>query len=192
MTRKKRRQVRLACNGADTRPATAVRDAKRLVQIEVRNVRAEVARCGEAGERSQVRTIDIDLAATRMNERTDLVDARFEDAVRRRIRHHDGGKIGGVLFGLSSKVADIDVAVRVARDDDDAHACHVRRRRIRAMCGRRNQAYVAGRFTATRMPRADHQQSRVLALRAREGSVASPFPSGDGETPDAPNSAMYG
>ena len=75
MTGKKRRQMCLACNGTDTRPAAAMRNAKRLVQIEVRNVCAEVARRGEPDERVQVRAIDIDLAAMRMNDRTDLVDA---------------------------------------------------------------------------------------------------------------------
>src|SRR5882762_10020836 len=111
MPGKKRRQMRLACDRADARSAAAVRNAERLVQIEVRDIGAEVARRGEADERIQIRAIDINLATMGMDNLANLVDPRLEHAMRRRIRHHDRRKIGGVLFRFSSEIADLDVTV---------------------------------------------------------------------------------
>ena len=51
-------------------------------------------------------------------------------------------------LGLGAQVGQIDVALIVAGDDDDPHAGHLRRRRIGAVRGRRNQAHVAMRFAA--------------------------------------------
>src|SRR4029450_1247859 len=47
---------------ADARAAAAVRDAERLVQVEVRDVGAEPARPGQPDERVEVRAVDVHLA----------------------------------------------------------------------------------------------------------------------------------
>ena len=96
-------------------------------------------------------------------------DARLEHAVRRRIRDHDRGEVRAVRARLGLEVGHVDVAVGVAGDDDDAHAGHLRRRRIGAVRGGRNQADVAMPFAAARVIRLDHEQPRVLALRAGIG-----------------------
>jgi hypothetical protein len=49
-----------------TPAAAAVRDAERLVQVEMRDVGAEVPGRREADERVQVRAVDVDLAAVRV------------------------------------------------------------------------------------------------------------------------------
>ena len=73
VARQERREVRLARDRPDAGPAAAVRNAERLVQVEVRHVGAELARRREADERVQVRAVDVHLPAVRVD---DLADAR--------------------------------------------------------------------------------------------------------------------
>ena len=94
MPGQERREMRLARDRTDARAAAAVRNAERLVQVEVRDVGAELARRGEADERIEVGAVDVHLAAVRVHDVADAHDARLEHAVRRRIRHHDRREIG--------------------------------------------------------------------------------------------------
>ena len=52
---------------ADAGAAAAVRDAEGLVQVEVRDVGAELARPGQADQRVEVGAVDVDLAAGRVH-----------------------------------------------------------------------------------------------------------------------------
>ena len=58
-----RREVRLRRDRTDAGAAAAVRDAERLVQVQVRDVAAEVAEPGVAEQRVEVGAVDVDLAA---------------------------------------------------------------------------------------------------------------------------------
>ena len=58
-----RREVRLRRDRADAGAAAAVRDAERLVQVEVRDVAAEVAEAREAEQGVEVGAVDVDLSA---------------------------------------------------------------------------------------------------------------------------------
>src|SRR5213075_448796 len=89
MSGKKRREMCPARDGTDAWSAAAVRNAKGLVQIEVRNIGAEAARRCQTDQRIQIRAVDIHLAAVLMHDGADAVDSGFENAVRRWIRHHD-------------------------------------------------------------------------------------------------------
>ena len=83
---------------ADARAAAAVRDAERLVQVEVRDVAAELARAGRSPtQRVEVGAVDVDLAAGVVHERAELGDGVLVDAVRRRVGDHDRGEVVGVL-----------------------------------------------------------------------------------------------
>ncbi|KGS64740.1 hypothetical protein X979_6101 [Burkholderia pseudomallei MSHR7527] len=147
------------------------------MQVQVRHVAAELAGRGEADHRVHVRAVDVHLAAVRVDDLADLAHVLLEHAVRRRIRDHDRREIVRMRVGLRLQVGDVDVALRVARDHHDLHAGHVRRRRVRAVRGRRNQADIAVAFAARFVIRMDDEQARVLALRAgvrlqRHGRVA--------------------
>ena len=117
-----RREVRLRRDRADARAAAAVRDAERLVQVEVRHVAAEVAEPGEAEQRVEVGAVDVDLAAGVVHGLRDLLDLVLVDAVRRRVRDHQRRDPVGVLGDLRAQVVEVDVAELVARHDHDAHA----------------------------------------------------------------------
>jgi hypothetical protein len=72
----------------------------------------------------------------------------------------------------SLEVGEVDVAFGVALRHDDLHADHLRARRVRAVRRFGNQADVAARLAARRVPGADGEQARVLALRAGVGLQA--------------------
>ncbi len=58
-----RREMRADGDRADTGAAATVRDAERLVQVQVRHVGAEPTRLGEPEQRVEVGTVDVHLAA---------------------------------------------------------------------------------------------------------------------------------
>ena len=68
------------------RAAAAVRNAEGLVQVEVADVGAEVARAAQADLRVHVGAVHIDLAAVRVDDLADLADVLLEHAVRARDR----------------------------------------------------------------------------------------------------------
>ena len=57
------REVRAHADRADARAAATVRDAERLVQVEVRDVATELAGPRVAEQRVEVGAVDVDLAA---------------------------------------------------------------------------------------------------------------------------------
>ena len=167
MARQKRDQMGFDSDRAHARPAAAVRDAKRLVQIEVTDVGAEIAGPRQADKRVEIGAVEIDLAAVRVRDLAQFDDAFLEHAVRRWVGDHARGKPSGVRFGLGTEVRNVDVAARVGADDDDSHAAHLRRRRIGAVRRRRNETHVAVYVAAAAVIGADGEQSGVFALGAR-------------------------
>ena len=154
---------------AHARSSPAVRDAERLVQVEVRHVGAELARLRDADERVQVGAVEVHLPAALVHERAHVADVRLEHAVRRRVRDHQRRQVGGVLVRLRLQVVEVDVAVVVALDDDHAHARHHRARRVGAVRRLRDQADGPGLLAAARVVRADREQTGELALGAGVG-----------------------
>ena len=73
-------------NRPDARAAAAVRNAKRLVQIQMAHVRADEAGRGQADLRVHVRAVHIDLPAVRVDDLANLADGFLEHAVRGRDR----------------------------------------------------------------------------------------------------------
>ena len=156
--------MRLDRDRPDARPAAAVGDAERLVQVEVRHVGAELARLGRGHHGVEVRAVEVHLPAVRMDDVADVDDAIFEHTVRRRVGHHERREVGCMFVGLGAKVAQVDVAVGVARHDHHAHAGHGRARRVGAMGRRRDEAHVATRLAVRAMERTYREQPGELAL----------------------------
>ena len=120
-------------NRPDARSAAAVRDAKRFVQIQMADVRADEAGAGEADLRVHVRAVHVNLAAVRVDDFANLADGRLEHAVRAGIRDHEAGEIVFVRCGLGFQIIEIDVTAAVARDGNDVHSSHHRARRVCAV-----------------------------------------------------------
>ncbi len=70
-----RREVRGDADRAHAGTAAAVRDAERLVQIEVADVGADVAGAAEADLRVHVGAVHVDLPAVLVDDLDDLLDA---------------------------------------------------------------------------------------------------------------------
>ena len=119
----------------------------------------------EPDQRVQVRAVDVHLPAVRVD---DLADAARCPASNTPCV--DGyvtmiaARSRACCAALRFEVGEIDVAVVVARDDDDLHAGHLRRRRIGAVRGRRDQADVAMRLAA----------ARVIGARSSSSPAYSP------------------
>ena len=91
--------------------AAAVWDAEGLVQVQVRDVPAELSRLGQAEERVQVRPVDVDLATVLVDQRAHVADPFLVHAVRRRVGHHDGRQPIAVLLALPTQILEIHGAV---------------------------------------------------------------------------------
>ncbi len=135
------------------------------MQVQVRNVAAELARRAEADHRVHVGAVDVHLAAVVVNDPADFADAFFEHAVGRRVGDHQRGEVFAVLDGFGTQVFDVDVAARVARGHDHAHAGHVGGGRVGAVGGRRDQADVAALIATALVVSANRQQASVFTLR---------------------------
>ena len=159
-------QVRSNADRAHARSAAAVRDTEGLVQVEVAHVGADVARAREADLRVHVRAVHVDLSAVLVHDRASLLDVLLEDAVRRRVGDHQGPEIFRVRLRLLAEVGEVDVALAIALDRNDRHACDDRGGGVRAVRRGRDEAHIAVRLAAVLVVRADDEHARVLALRA--------------------------
>src|SRR5882762_8646991 len=106
--------------------ATAMRNAEGLVQIQVADVRADIARPTQADLGIHVGAVHVDLAAVRMNDPANLDNRFFEDSMRRGISYHQGGELLLVFFGFGLEIRDADISVFFACDRDHFHPSHDR------------------------------------------------------------------
>ena len=148
----------------DAGTATAVRDAKSLVQIQMANVRAIIAGAAKTDLRVHVCAVHVNLPAVRVHDLANLPDSCFENAVRARISHHERGQIARVFIRFPPKIGQIDIAIFQGRNRNNAEARHDRAGRIRSMCRLRNQTNVAMPFVVRGVVFADRKKSGVLAL----------------------------
>ena len=164
MARQIGRQMRAHGNRPHTRPTPAVRNAERLVQIEVAHVAAELSRPGHTHQGVEVGAVHVDLAAGVVHRRTDIGDVVLEDTVGRRIGDHQRRQRPGMLGDLCAQFVKVDVTVVAAANHHHAHADQGGRRSVGAVRTRRDQAHIAVRLAAPGVVVADREQAGVLAL----------------------------
>src|SRR6202022_386592 len=146
------------------RAATAVRDAKRLVQIEVAHVGPIVARSSEPDLSIEIGTVEINLPAERVHNLADRAAVLLEHATGRAIADHNRGKLTGMLLCLAAQVGEIDVSLRIAGDDNHVHSGHMGGSRVRAMGGRRDETDVAVAFPVAAVIGANGEEACVFSL----------------------------
>ena len=159
-------------NGAYAGSAAAMRDAKRLVQIEVADVAAKLTGGGNADQGVHVGTIHIHASAMRMHQRAQLFHLRLEHAVGAGVSDHHAGQVGTVLFALGFQVGHVHIAIGVACGDHHSQARHVGAGRVGAMGAAGDQADVAMGLALGLEEGLDDQQPSVFTLRARIGLQA--------------------
>ncbi len=136
------------------------------MKIDVADISADQSRACQTDLRIQVRTVHIDESAVVVNNTANFLDAFFKNTVRRRVRYHQCGERLLILYRLRLKIVCIDIAVRIACDDDHLHSGHNRAGRIRAVCGCRNKNNRALFLTMIAVIGAYDHQSRKFSLRA--------------------------
>ena len=169
MIRQEIHQVLRHTDGAHSRAAAAVWDAKGFVQVDVANVRAEFARLREADHGIEVGAIEIHLATRTVYDVANLPDSFLKHTVRGGVGDHDRGEIRGVRFGLGAQVVEVDVPFVAAFYGDHFEAGHHRAGGVGAVRAHGDEADVALRFSAALVIRLDDQQPRILALRTGIG-----------------------
>ncbi len=163
----------------DTRTAAAVRDAERLVQVQVRDVGTELAHPGQADQGVEVRAVDVDLAARIVHEAAHLAHGVLVHAVRGRVGDHDRGEVVGVFGDHLAQVCHVDVAGVVAAHHDHPHPGHHRTGGVGAVRARRDQAHVPVGGTPAVVVGLDRQQAGEFALAASVGLQAHGVVAGD-------------
>src|SRR5699024_9321554 len=96
---------------AHSGPAATVRDAERLVQVQVGDVATETARPAPADQRVQVGAVDVHLATCGVHQLAQLGDPGLVDPVRGGVGDHDGGDAALVLGQHPAQVLSVHVAV---------------------------------------------------------------------------------
>ena len=166
MAGQERHELLRHADGADARPAAAVRDAEGFVEIQVADIRADQAGRGQADLGVHVSAVHVNLAAGFVDDFTNRADRFLEHAVRRGIGDHQRREIVAVLLGAGGEIGDVDVALLVALHADDFHPGHHRGSGVRAVSGNGNEADVPVRIAARTVVATDREQAGILALRA--------------------------
>ncbi len=154
--------------GPGARAAPAVRLRERLVQVEVHDVEAHVARAADAHDRVQVRAVVVERGAGVVDDAGDLLDVGVEEAERVGVGEHQAGD---AVVGQPPQVLEVDAAVGRGADLHDLVARHRHRRRVGAVgrVGRQHQGAVVA---AVGVVGAGEQHARQLAVRARRSAAA--------------------
>ena len=153
----------LDADGPRPRSAAAVRGRERLVQVEVADVEAEIARPRDAEDGVEVGAVHVDLHALGVTDLGDVHDARLEHAERVRHRDHEGGDLRP---HLARERVEVDLAVGQRLHLHDLVASQRRRRRVGAVRRVRDQ-HLGAPLAARGVIGPDHQHAGELALRAR-------------------------
>ena len=144
--------------GPHARAAAPVRDAERLVKVQVAYVRTDAPRLAQPYEGVQVGPVQVHLPASFVHDAADLRNTLLEHAVGGRIRDHQRGETAGEPVGLGAQVVQVDVAVIIAVHHHHAHARQHRAGRIGAVGGAGYEADVALLLAVGRVILPDHQQ----------------------------------
>ena len=107
------------------------------------DISTDIAGTRQTDERVQVGSVKINLAAMGMNDAADIFDPLLENAVGRGIRDHQRSQIRTMQFSLRLEIVEVDVALVLAGDDDNPHACHMGAGGVGAMSRFRNEADIA-------------------------------------------------
>jgi hypothetical protein len=111
MRREKRGEMFCHSDRADSRTASAMRDAEGFMKIKVAGIDSEFARATDTDQGVQVGSVHIDLAARLVDFFADIPDGGLVDTMSRGICNHGGSDSRSVLFEFRIEVGDIDVSL---------------------------------------------------------------------------------
>ena len=137
------------------------------MQVQVRYVATKVTRARKPSQRVHVRAIDVDLTAHRMHLLRDGLHRVLIHTVRGRVGDHNRCDVLAVLLKLRIQVSQVDRAILRSLHDDHPKVRQRRRRSVRTVRRRRDQADVTAMVTTGNVVAANRQQASQLARRSR-------------------------
>ena len=152
-----------------------MRSRKRLVQVQVHQVDAEIAGARLPDQRVHVGAVHVEQAALSVQNLGDLVDLLLEDAQRVGVGEHERGDI---FVHLRCERGDVDHAAGVRLQILDGIVHHGSGRGIRAMGGVWNQDSLA-RIALRLVISPHHQQAGHFAVRTGGGLQRDRIHAGD-------------
>ena len=135
-------------NWTNTRSPATMRNAERLVKIEVRNICTEFSRLRYTNECVEIGSININLSASVVNHFADLGDSFFKYSVSRWVGNHERRKCAAVLPYLLLQIIKADISSIVTCNNNNLHTSHNCARCICSVCTGWNQANSSVLLTA--------------------------------------------
>ena len=133
MAWQKRHKVSNHTNRSDAWSTATVGNAERLVQVQVADVAAELARFGGANQGVHVGAVNVDPTPMLVDDLAQLFDIGLKHPVGAGIGDHHCCQPVAELLALLPQFDKIDVAVTVAADHHHLHACHLGTRGVGAV-----------------------------------------------------------
>ena len=137
------------------------------MQVQVRNVAAELTGLSEAHLSVQVRAIQVHLAASLVNQLANLSNLLLKHTVSGRVGNHDAGNLGAVLLNLCLQVVNINRTVSRSCHTGNLQTSQSSRCRVGAVSRQRNQDGIALVVTVSLVEGTDSAQTSVLTGRTR-------------------------
>src|SRR5690625_2674891 len=164
MAREERFQLLICYDRSHSRPATAMRNTERFMQVQVTYVRTNQSRRGPANLCIQIGAIQVDKAAMLMNQITDLFDIFFIDSVGGAISDLHTPTAFTALFLILTYIFYFDISVIVIPGNADLDSRHYGAGGVGAMSRGWNDCDVALVVTVGMVVRPDGHQARILPL----------------------------
>ena len=143
-----------------------MRGGEGLVQVEVHDVEAQVARAGDAQQGIHVRPVAIDQTAGIVHHLVDFLDVLIKEAEGVRVGDHDPGQF---VIAERCQLFEVDVPALVGRDGFDHQAAHGGGGGVGAVGTVGDQHDLALVMTLRLMPGHDGLDSAEFAMRTRGG-----------------------
>ncbi len=136
------------------------------MQVQVRNVAAELTRLSEAHLSVQVRAIQVHTASL-VNQLAHLSNLLLKHTVSGGVGNHDAGNLGTVLLDLYLQVVNVNRTVSRSCHTGNLQTSQSSRCRVGAVSRQRNQDGIALVVTVSLVEGTDSAQTSVLTGRTR-------------------------
>lgn len=166
-------QVLFDAYGTHARASPAVRNSEGLVQVEVADITAHLARRREAQHGVHVGTIDVDLTSATVDHVSCLMDGLVEDTVGGWLRDHGAGHVAHAHLHL--QILEVDFTLPVCHHFPDLEADHRCGGEVSAVGGGGDETHVAMSLSFGCQLFADGHQAGLFSVRACVGLETNGF-----------------
>ena len=141
-----------------------MRNGKRLVQVDVRDICANLGRPTDPHQRVEVGTIHVNLSAMVVNDLADISDTLLEHTMGGWVGNHERGEFFLAGCRLIPEIVEVDISILIAGDDHHPHSCHNCAGGIGSVRGRRDQADITVALPIGFVKCPDTEEPGIFAL----------------------------